>query len=444
MDKKVFPIGFWNTAPATKFGVDGVKDWYDFGATLTMTGFYELDADKEKMIAILDECYENNIKILFVDRRIDFRNFRHPDFTKHFERDINDFGSHPAVYGFYLGDEPSGDQIEDAIELVRLFKEKCPDKEPFINLLPWVPWSVKDDPLLLAESNANYKDKLVDFVKRSGIKILCFDCYFQLQGRKPVEKWVDVYFRNLQIYKQAAIESGAELWFTTLSTGHGGYRCPTQDEFRWEINTAVAHGVEGLLYWFMYAEPYNFNYRCHPINQFNERTDTFRWLSTENRIFQMTFGTLFTELTFDKVYHVHKAYGGTSLLEDVGDEYVAEVKTYDEDNEHTPAILSRFEREGEPDKYYYALVNNSTEKNVYAYVKFKTDVDYYQVCSSWDKVQAVPNPEKWRKVPLSGPVKKNTEESIKFCCSPGQMWVFAVGKQGEKKDEFFGSERKNV
>ena len=84
----------------------------------------------------------------------------------------------------------------------------------------------------------------------------------------------------------------------------------------------------------------------------------------------MIYGALFTELTLEKVYHIHKAYGGAPLLEDVGDEYIKEVRSYDEDNEFTPAILSRFTRNGDTDRYYYTLVNNSTEKCKEQYCRY--------------------------------------------------------------------------
>lgn len=426
---KEFPIGFWNTAPATKFGVEGVKDWYDFGTTFTMTGFYDLEPDKNKMLAILDECEKYNIKILFVDHRITFDKIHNADYKKILIELINDFGNHPAVYGFYLGDEPSEKYIDDAVETIRLFKEMCPDKIPYINLLPWVPWSVKDDPLLLAENRSNYKEKVIDFIRRSGIEIWGYDCYLQMQGRITEDKWIDAYFKNLMIHGEAAKETNTSLYYTTLATGHGGYRCPNQNEFRWEISTAVAHGARGIFYWFFYAEPYNFNYRLHPINQLNERTDTFRWLSSENRIFQMVYGSLFTELTLDKVYHIHKSYGGTPLLEEGSDEYIKEVRSYDENNKFTPAILSRFTRTNDLEKYYYALVNNSTEKCVYIYVKYAKPVEYFSIGAGWDKIQPIPNPEKWKNISMAqNAICKNTDEETVFCCSPGQIWVFAIGK----------------
>ena len=235
----------------------------------------------------------------------------------------------------------------------------------------------------------------------------------------------------LSIHADAAKETNTELWVTGLATGHGGYRCPTQDEFRWQLSTSVAHGAKGLFYWFFYAENNNFNYRMHPINELNERTDTFRWCSAENRIFQMKYGALFTQLDFDKVYHIHKAYGGVPLLSDIGDEYIAEVRSYDEDSEFTPAILSRFTRESDPDKYYYAVVNNSVDRNTYTYIKFAKDVEYYGEYWSggWDRIQLVPDPEKWKETFIpKNPIKKSAGEETFFCCAPGQIWVFVIGK----------------
>ncbi len=417
MMKKVFPIGFWNTASAIKFGREGVQDWADFGTTLTMTGFYEYEPDKKKMTEILDECYAKGIQIILVDRRMTYENISSSDFETVMRQNIADFGSHPAIYGFYLGDEPGGNYIEDAIKTVHLFRELCPDKEPFINLLPWCPWHCEktDDSIMLSNHTTNYKEKIVDFIRRSGVRILSYDCYMQMQGRISSDKWLDAYFRNLNIFQEAAAETGAELWFTTLATAHGGYRCPSQDDLRWEISTAVAHGVQGLFYWFMYAEPYNINYRLHPINQFNERTDTFRWASEENRIFQMIYGSLFCELKLDKVYHIEKTYGGTPLLSEGNDEFIEEVRSYDEDENFVPAILSRFTREGD-DKIYYALVNNSTVSPTSTHIKFSDQVQYYRIQDNWEDIH----------VGLAATYEKGQERH--FWCSPGQLWVFAVKK----------------
>lgn len=115
----------------------------------------------------------------------------------------------------------------------------------------------------------DYKQYLLDFVRRSGIGILSYDCYFQLEELhgQLTDRALETYFRNLRIFQEVAAETGIELWYTTLAVGHMMYRCPTEDDIRWEINTAVAHGVQALFYWFLYSGFYNANYRVAPYQR---------------------------------------------------------------------------------------------------------------------------------------------------------------------------------
>jgi len=415
MCDNIFPFGFWNVLPATKFGTEGVKDWADFGSTLTMTGFYDLSPDKDEMLAILDECHAKGIRMIFCDRRIVFNSLHDAGFEETMRQDIKDFASHPAIFGFYLGDEPLDNQMEDVIETVRFFKGLCPDKQPFINLLPWVPWLNYNgnDTGLIAADKENYKEHLIDFVKRTGVEILSFDCYTQMSiypDNSPMEKGIDIYFKNLLMFQEAAAETGAELWLTTLATGHAGVRCPTQDDIRWEISTAAAHGVKSLFYWYMYSETYNINYRLHPINQLNERTDTFKFISTENRIFQMVYGSVFRELSLEKAYHTLKAYGGFPLLEEDCDYFIRDVYN----GESAPMIVSRFSRKSDPEKTYYALVNGSQRGYASAYVKFTRPVEIFGVQSEDGGINVWSNGF------------KDKDNDLHFWFSPGQIWVFAV------------------
>ena len=100
MENYNYPIGFWNCVSATKFGLKVVKDWEDIGATLTMTGFYDIAEEKEEMLAILDECQKKNIKVIFNDRSIIFKNYRKDWYKERLKQRIADFGSHPAIYAF--------------------------------------------------------------------------------------------------------------------------------------------------------------------------------------------------------------------------------------------------------------------------------------------------------------------------------------------------------
>lgn len=403
-----YPIGFWNILSATQLGPEAVSDWKDFGTTLTMTGQYDPSQDKERFIAVLDECARQNIRLLISDQRIGYDMAAQEDYRERVRQVVEDFGWHPAVYGFHLGDEPGAASTVNAIEAVRIFREVCPDKVPFLNLLPWYSDEFGGVEARVAIQK-DYKSYLLDFVRRSGIPILSYDCYFQLEELhgQPTERAWETYYHNLRIFQEAAAETGAELWYTTLAVGHMMYRCPTQDDIRWEINTAVAHGVQALFYWFLYSGFYNANYRCAPINELFEKTETFSWISTENRIFQQVFGQVFTRLKLDRVYHVLKTYGGFPLFDETSDAYIK--RLYNKNQ--VPMVLSRFACEEMPEYTFYAIVNNTTDESTCTGIVFQKPVDVYEIRSGENAICFAP---------------KGKQEEIAYWFSPGQMWVIAV------------------
>lgn len=93
-----YPIGFWNILSATQLGPEAVSDWKDFGTTLTMTGQYDPSQDKERFIAVLDECARQNIRLLISDQRIGYDMAAQEDYRKRVRQVVEDFGWHPAVY----------------------------------------------------------------------------------------------------------------------------------------------------------------------------------------------------------------------------------------------------------------------------------------------------------------------------------------------------------
>ena len=412
-----YPIGFWNILTGTQLGPEAVKDWKDFGTTLTMTGSYDPSQDKQKFIDILDECAHQNIRLLVSDRRLGYDIAAREDvYRENVRQVVKDFAWHPAVFGFHLGDEPEASQTENAIRAVQIFREICPEKVPYLNLLPWYSDEFGGVEARVA-IQADYKSYLVDFVKRSGIPILSYECYFQLEERHGylTERAWETYYRNLRIFQEAASETGAQLWYTTLAVGHMMYRCPSQDDLRWEINTAAAHGVQALFYWFLYSGFYNANYRRAPINELFERTETFSWLSTENRLFQQVFGQVFTRLKLEKVYHVTKAYGGFPLFDETSDRWIRRIYNLNE----VPMILSRFSCEEYPDYVFYAVVNNTTDESTCTGIVFQKPAEVFEVRSAESGIRMASH---------------GTKEEVVYWFSPGQMWVIAV-KEGDEKGE---------
>jgi hypothetical protein len=346
MNTTPFPIGFWNYASIDWLDVGCVKDWADAGMTLAMSPEYGPEpAHIAKMHEILDACSEAGISVILCDKRSYWRNLTaigEEAYRAEFAAAVKDFAKHPAVFGFHVGDEPNKEDFTDACLAQRIQKELAPDLTPFCNLYPWHPGITER---LGFDSWARYLDA---YVLNAKPDLLCYDCYSQMNP--GTEGW-DMYFRNLREFGEAARRHNIPFWTTLLSVGHFRYRCPTEDDLRWQLNTALAHGAQGILYFFFYMRRPHDNYRVAPIDEHWERTQTFEWLSRVNRSLLKGPAAVVRELTLERVSHVGQAWGDVALFE--GGDLVKNAVSH----HRTPLIVSEFMHTN--GSRYVMVVNNS-------------------------------------------------------------------------------------
>ena len=361
---KRFPIGFWNYTAAGELGPEAVRDWQELGMTYAMSpGYDESEGDdKAAMHKILDACDACGIRVIVCDTRAEWSGAADdPEaYRKQFLEAVREFGGHPSVFGFHVGDEPGNEEtFADAAAAYRIQKEAAPSLTPFLNLLPY--WKgIENETSIIIQDD--YSAWVSDFARKAGLDVICYDCYWQMN---PEDAGTDSYFENLRHYTAAAKAAGADPWTTLLSVGHFRYRCPNEDDLRWQLNTAVVSGMKGILWFFVYEREPASNYRVPPIDEFGRRTQTFEFLSRVNLHFQHRFGTFFTEAEHIATYHVKKAWGGYPLFvpgESGGD--VLDVTTEDAD---LPAVFSIFRHEG---KMCYAVCNNSVRESALFYLHF--------------------------------------------------------------------------
>ena len=335
-----FPMGAWIYKPISKTTKEDVELWRDCGLTLSFSPNFDYTKDdKQKMLDIMDYCYECGIKLIVCDSRASWKGAaQDPDgYRERFKQAYADFGHHKATWGFHVGDEPYLKDKEDVLAAYKIQCEEAPELVPFINFLPfWKP---------------EVEEYTAELFPKLNPKLLCYDCYNQMSIRADLR---GSYFRNLKMFKEYADEYGVPLWTTLLSMGHMGYAEPTEDDFRWQLNTAVACGCEGILWFHFYTPRLLVNYRNGPINKFGEKTKTYTDMSYVLREFHLLYGDYFKNgLKLQNSYHVGKDFGGYPLFKQGDSEIVLDAV----DTWGTEAILSFFkDSEG---KDYLAVVNNS-------------------------------------------------------------------------------------
>lgn len=370
-----FPIGFWNYVNINNQTADDVKDWYDLGMTMACSPEFGKNDDPEKMISILDACESSGIDVIICDARTRWSgaSVTPAEYEERFLKAYNDFGRHPAVRGFHIGDEPTNKTaFDDCVAAYGIQKKLAPQLTPFLNLLPY--WHGIEDSILHCD---DFTAWLEDFIEKGKMDSICYDCYWQMN---PEESGVQSYFENLRHYVDAAEARGADPWTTLLSVGHFRYRCPNEDDLRWQLNTAVASGMKGILWFFVYERAPQCNYRVPPIDEFGERTETYEHLSRVNRHFLHKFGDFFLTAKHLSTYHIKKSFGGYPLFENgKTDKQLSCIETKFAD---VNGIVSFFEKDSVK---CAAVVNNDVKESAMFSIRFSKDAGVRQICRlNWD------------------------------------------------------------
>ena len=351
-----YDISFWNYQPiGFKDEKEAVAEWKDAGITLPMTFEYDpAQHEKGRMLRLLDECRKAGMRAIVCDARTRYRHLRavgEAQFRADVAAAVADFGAHPAVFGFHVGDEPDKENWEYAVSAYRIVREAAPALTPFLNMFPY--WEGGFDTTVGVSTPEEYRELLVDFIRRSGATLLSFDSYGQC-AYFECERYQDMHILNLRIFGEAARRTGARLFVSLLSVGHWGYRVPTQDDIRWQLYTAAAHGATGIHWFFLYQGRLDGNYRESPVDLFGNRTRTFDAVSYEDRVFLKYFAQTLSACTFEWVRYYSRPAGGFPLLEQ--DETLLSVSTVV--NETQVAVTRWKDQDGDP---VFTFVNMDRE-----------------------------------------------------------------------------------
>jgi hypothetical protein len=339
-------------------GAEAVEDWADCGMTLPMTQEYDPAKDDPRALrAVLDAAHARGMKVIVCDRRGYAWCSTKPDALDVFRRDyaaaVAQFGDHPAVFGFHLGDEPDHTVFDNACAAVRIASETAPRFVPFLNLLPK---HEGFEPRVGFDSWPAYLDA---YCEKAKPPFLCYDCYSQMD--EGSDKGVDLYFENLRDFRQAGERHGIPYWTTLISVGHFLYRCPTEDDFRWQLHTAVAHGARGILWFFLYMRYPHSNYRVPPIDEHWQRTENFPRLARVQKTFLKWHAALMLRLRLQRVVHTGRAYGGHELF--AGTERVSSFTSQE------PHVVTEWKDESGRD--YVSVVNNSPRRPAHVALQFR-------------------------------------------------------------------------
>jgi len=299
-----YPVSIWNYVNLKEdgehFTEKEMDSLLDAGINVPQSPDFDPNdpAQKAQILKMLDWAHKRNMKLVLRDPRC----IAESDPTGKHAKDgykeraqaaIKDFGSHPALFGFYIGDEGTSDGLW---ECQRILKALAPNLNHYYNFLP-----------VCSSSDEGHEKYIDDYVAKGTPDLLGYDCYTQMTMTGPM---LDDYYNNLRLFRAASLRNGLPFWNTPLCIGHNQYLCPDYTDIRWQFNTSVAAGANGIVWFFYYLPRPAGNYRLAPIDEFWEKTQAYTDMRRVQRSFHRSYGNLFNGLVSTRVSFFPKAFGG--------------------------------------------------------------------------------------------------------------------------------------
>jgi hypothetical protein len=279
-DTNVFPLMAWNWAASDAASFQKMRE-----CGLTVAGFV---SPKD-----LDLCHAAGLKAIVSDPRVsnyDWRNVDESAARKKITSLIGEVGKHPAVYGYYLRDEPGAELFAGLAKVSALVRELAPGKWPYINLFP----NYANAEQL---GTASYEEHLEKFIASCKPTQLSYDHYALMDDGSLRHG----YWQNLEAMRAVAERHSLPFWNIVLTVAHFNYREPTAADLRFQVYSTLAYGGRGIAY-FTYFAPQVGNFRGAPIDQFGNTTHAWHDLQHVNLQVSKLARTLL-QLSSDEVYH---------------------------------------------------------------------------------------------------------------------------------------------
>jgi hypothetical protein len=232
-----FLLSFWCAPPADHLSATTVKQIADAGFNVIFppcSGAMDTAGNR----ALLDLAHREGLKVLVSDARLSTL----PISSETAAAVARDYASHPALYGYFITDEPSAKGFAPLAASVKALRRADPHHLAYINLFP----NYASEVQLGANSYEEYVDR---FLKQVRPRLLSYDHYALMKGGERVAMW-----SNLEVIREKAMAANTPFAAIVLSTPHNDYRDPTEADLRFEAWQALAYGARGLLY-FTYWTP---------------------------------------------------------------------------------------------------------------------------------------------------------------------------------------------
>lgn len=273
----VMPTLAWYSIPPAYATLDRYKELQKAGFTINFSHIYSLEAALQS----LDLAQQAGLKVMFMCPELE-------NDTENIVRQVKD---HPALYGYFLRDEPTGADFPALAAWAGRIRAVDPDHEIYLNLLP----NYAGEEML----GSTYEEYVKQFTKTVKTTMLSFDHYPVLENGSVRDYW----WNNLEIISREAAAAGLPMWAFALSTAHHPYPIATQASLRLQLYTDLAYGAQCLQYFTYWCPtPGTWDFHDAPIAEDGTRTAVYDLVKAMNKEIQARAG-VWVGCKVQKVYH---------------------------------------------------------------------------------------------------------------------------------------------
>ena len=315
-------LTFWNYNQFSNYQPHMLEDWINLGMTTPIApefGLFSNDEWYAKYFAFLDDAQNRGVKLILQIPELYLWGYKKETYIERVKI-AKEKLQHPAIAGFFVGEEPHGD-AKEYFEGISILKEAFPDKVLYMNM-----GSIERTERCALQGKETLTEWVDRFVKTTGSNLIGYGCYAGM-----LDDFTGIYehFHNIREFVEAGKKAGAEVWATMLSSVHDYYRIPTEDDFRWQLNSCVACGCKGVVWFRIYDKLIAGNYLYSPIDEFGEKTERYYALARVQKRFNATYGKIMATLHHVSTRGIGVSYGGypyfTSYENEMNSNLIADV-----------------------------------------------------------------------------------------------------------------------
>jgi len=196
----------------------------------------------------LDTAQKYGLRGQLVNGLLSPQSLNDPNRKEQLDALIERVKAHPALYSYFLTDEPNAAAFPALGKLVAYLRERDPAHLAYINLFPT--YANNEQLGTQGDTVTAYQEHLRQYVDLVKPDLISYDHYhFRTDGDG------DQYFLNLGMIRQAALDAGVPfLNIVQACSWHPSMRVPNGDELRWLVYTSLAYGAQGISY-YVYCHP---------------------------------------------------------------------------------------------------------------------------------------------------------------------------------------------